>query len=75
VQCADCSVLFLNTASVHGFPFFFSFFFFELFFLCLIDETVFCFYTLYFTFGEVVGQCTCTDLFFFLFFNELFFTF
>ena len=42
--CVDCCVLFLNTRSVHGFPFFFS----NCFFLCLIGETVFCFYTLYF---------------------------
>jgi hypothetical protein len=40
----DCCVFFLNTRSVHGFPFFF----FRIVFLCLIGETVFCFYTLYF---------------------------
>jgi hypothetical protein len=35
---------------------------------------LFCFYTLY-LFGEVVGQCMCTDLFafFFFFFSKLFF--
>ena len=59
------------------FPFIYLFIYY-FFFICLIGDTLtLCFVFIHFIFREVVGQCTCIDLFFFLLncFNELFFTF
>jgi hypothetical protein len=64
VQCAYCSVLFLNTVSVHGFPFFFS----NYFFLCLIDETVFCFIHFTLLLGKWWVSARALICFFFFFF-------